>query len=185
MKAFWRMDALTAMEQQLLATVLGAHRASVERDNLSTVAIKVAWAGSGDFTKALAAGLMTLGGLHAPIAQTMELLRSPGAAETARQMTARGGRVPGWGNSFVRRAPDPIWREADRVLRSGWPDLARTIDSVTFALHGAGKLIYPNPSAYTAATALALEVPERLAPWLLVAGRFEGWAGLMAGGGLR
>lgn len=159
----------------LLDTVLKAHHESALRGNPSHCALVLAATGSGDYFKALAAALMTLGGTHAPLAQTYDLLASDRSALLAQDMLFNGRRVPGWGSGFVKNEIDPIWLDCDRLIRDGYPAIAETIVSITDVLHRSGKRVYPNPSCYTAATALALGVPREAIGEILVRGRLNAW----------
>src|SRR5512135_1273117 len=112
MKAFWKPEALTRAEAQLLAAVMEAHRRSCFRGNLSTHAALVAYGGSGDYCKAIAGALMSLGGMHAPLL----FLKGPFVEEEAERLVLSKMRVPGWGNSFVKGQKDPLWLVVDSLL---------------------------------------------------------------------
>jgi hypothetical protein len=55
--------------------ILAAHWQSAWRANLSTTILLQATQGGVDFLKALAAALLTLGGLHAPLSQAWAALQ--------------------------------------------------------------------------------------------------------------
>lgn len=177
---FWRTAALDPNEKTLLQVVLHAHYRSAFRDNLSSSAVKMATLGSGDYTKAIAAALSTLGGAHAPLVQTYQFLTSSDVASATRNGLAAKRRIPGWGNSFHKGEPDPVWTQVEVCLRLHWPDLAKKLDDVTGVLHAAGKNLFPNPSAFTVLAAIALGIPPHLAPYLFVMGRLQGWSELFA-----
>ena len=160
---FWRDEPLTEKEDKLLSLVLSAHDKSTERNNASTIAAVNSFMGSGSYINGIASALLTLGGLHAPLIETYEFLRNPIVK----------GRVPGWGNSFHKHVPDPLWVEVDRHIK-GW-NIGLDIERVTEELHKMGKNIYPNPSCYTAATAIILGIPEEFIAWLFIEGRLSGW----------
>lgn len=159
----------------LMDAVLKAHHESALRGNCSHHALGLAAFGSGDYFKAMAAALLTLGGLHAPLFATYDLLSAPDALERVKRALAEHRRVPGWGNHFAKDAIDPVWADCGMLLELGWPQLARTIQDITDTLHVAGKRIYPNPSCYTAAAALALEIPRNEIGAILVRGRLAAW----------
>jgi citrate synthase len=166
--------------QSLLRACLAAHRASAERPNISSETLRRAFAGSGSYTSALAAALSTLGGLHAPLAATVSFLAAAEPWKQVKGALEAGQRIPGWGSSFAKGGKDPLWLEVDGILAAEFPELTAKIEAVTMALHQAGKRIYPNPSCYTAATALALGMHPALAPWIFVAGRLDAWTGIIA-----
>lgn len=177
---FWRVPALEPHEKELLGAVLDAHYKSAFRENLSSTAVKLAAAGSGDYTKAIAAALSTLGGVHAPLVQTYQFLADDDLGYSVNAALEQGLKVPGWGNSFHKGEPDPLWQDVDRLLRTHWPSLAARMDHVTGTLLAAGKNLQPNPSAYTALSAAALGMSAHVAPYLFVMGRLQGWSELFA-----
>lgn len=179
-KPFWREKALNQYEAKLLELVLEAHHHSVFRENMSSIALKLSAAGSRSYTGALIGALSTLGELHGPIEKTTKFLALPAPWFAVPRFLADGRKVPGWGNSFVRGQKDPAWLPVDACLAAVFSDLFTKLERVTIALDGCGKKIFPNPSAYTAAAALALGIPAGLAPWLLVRGRVDGWTELLA-----
>lgn len=179
MNAFWRQDSLELNEQKLLREVHIAHHLSCFRQNPSAVAITCAAQGSQDLYKSVAAGLMTFGGPHGPIPETYDILISKEfPSEIVSRYVTLHKKVPGWGMSFVRDRIDPIWMPVSEALQRDWPDVHARIDQFTEALHAHGKMVYPNPSAFTAAAAIAVKMPRSLSPLLLIEGRVEAWAEL-------
>jgi citrate synthase len=180
MDTWWRTEPLQAEEAGLLEALLRAHHESSFRDNASSVAVANAASGSADVGKAIAAGILTLGGKHAPLEQTVEFLASPSpASQVARMLEARA-KIPGWGGTFQKDQPDPIWHEVDLFILRLAPELAAKLVDVGSALARHGYNLYPNPSAYTAAAALVLRVPAKLAVYLFIAGRVNAWAQIAA-----
>lgn len=176
---WWRPQPLTPPEMRLLQCVADAHAASALRENVSSQVMRVAAAGSGSFSQALCAGLSTLGDRHAPITQTCYLLAGDRPAVQASALLRAVDKVPGWGNSFFRGEPDPLWQEVDEELQAGFPDWHAKLLAVTATLHWAGKRLFPNPSAYTAATALAVGLPPACASYLFIAARLDSWAAII------
>ena len=180
MQPFWRPDPLNEQEEQLWNAVMAAHDKSARRQNISSSTVINAAAGSGDFYKSIAAGMLTLGGLHGPVEQAWWLLAHADPLGFVDQELKAGRRVVGWGNSFVKGKPDPDWAEVDRVLAEDWPALHNTIAGITEALHQAGKTIRPNPSIYTAALAHAVKMPPKIAPFIFLTARLPAWTALYA-----
>lgn len=166
MKVFWKREPLTEHQAKLLNACLEAHAHSAWRENISSVVLCQAAQGSGDFAKSLVAALSTLGGTHAPLDETWEFLESG----------SRGKKVPGWGNSFAKGSPDPAWASVDTILHEQFPALWGKLNRVTEEFKSDGKNIFPNPSAYTVATAMAIDMPRKLTPWLFIGGRMNTWA---------
>lgn len=168
----------TAGQSRLMAVLGTAHAASARRNNASSHAVRNAAAGSGSYTCAIAAALLTLGRLHGPLTATQQLLESGYAAAIAAEVLDRGERVPGWGNSFVKDGEDPDWLPVRECLAEIACGLVVRIDSVTTVLHGRGKRVFPNPSAYTAASAIMLGIPAEASAYLFVSMRLEVWTEL-------
>lgn len=161
--------------QTLLDAMNAAHQASALRHNISHEALVLAARGSGNYIQSITAAMMTLGGMHAPVVDVCALLRFPLTKAHIDQIVQRGGRLPGWGNGFVKGEPDPLWQEVDGLLREVNPEIMAKIDEVTAWLHEAGKRIYPNPACYTAASALTMALPAEASPYLFVSGRLGAW----------
>jgi citrate synthase len=169
---FWRDEPLSSQEVRLLELLREAHTKSAQRDSLSTMAVKLSMAGSDDFTKALPAALMTLGGAHAPVREIYEFL--------LRGLDFLPYPVPGWHTSFAKAdhpgSMDPDWKAVDVHLRMMNHPLMEKVDTVTKRLHSMGKLIFPNPGCYTAAAAITLGIPPNMASYLFIIGRLDAWA---------
>jgi citrate synthase len=107
----------------------------------------------------------------------MRLLSDSSPVGLAVKLLDEGKRVPGWGNSFIK-GPDSTFARVDQRLREMVPLTMERVDKITAFLHECGRVLYPNPSTYTAACALALGIPERIVPYLLIMGRLEAWTAL-------
>lgn len=179
--AFWREDepVLAPEESKLLDAVYQAHAKSALRENVSTVALKHAAAGSGRLETALIAALASIGGSHAPIAEIYRFLKrlNEEVLKDAAHRVANGAAVPGWGNSFFKGRPDPDWY-AVRDELDNWPGISGRITAVTQFLHSQGKHVYPNAGCFTAAAAIVVGMPAKMTPYLLIRGRLEVWTSL-------
>lgn len=163
-------------ENALLTALWDAHQAVAMRGNASGSAFTMAYQGSGDYTKALAAALATLGAKHGPIAYTFAVLTWGGLPSSLAQQAAGGVTVHGWGNSLVKGRNDPDFLRVRDHLENINPKLVERIDAITGALHARGKRIYPNPSCWTAATAITVGLPAELSPYLFIAARLPVWS---------
>ncbi len=175
---FWRKDPLTEKETHLLGLVFQAHNDSALRGNISGNAVISSAIGSGDYSKSIASALMTIGGVHGPIKQTADLLQDENSIELAKLMIESGKKVPGWGNSFEKGHDDPIWANVKNFIWDNWYPLRDKIMQITTALHLSGKFVFPNPSTYTAATAIIVGLKPDCACYLFVAGRLNAWSSL-------
>lgn len=182
MNSFWRNNPLETDEVALLSAVLDAHWHSTFRSNPSTVAVSCAAQGSGDLLKSFTAGLSALGGAHGPILETFDWIQRacsfPAVAVREFFDANPHGKIPGWGSSFSKDGVDPIWGPVASIMAEKFNYRWRCLDQTTKSLHERGKLVYPNPSAFTAATAIIVGMPRELAPMILVMGRFPAWAEL-------
>lgn len=159
----------------LIDALLEAHHKSALRGNCSHQALAASALGSGDYFKSIAATLLTLGGLHGPIFQAYDVLMAEDISGGVARIIRAGHRVPGWGNGFVRGEVDPLWTGVQAILARDHADISKKLDDATASLHRAGKLLFPNPAAFTAATALALGIPRDEAGKLFIQGRLSAW----------
>lgn len=181
MDAWWRgipetnIAPLSDSEQYLVDALLKAHRISTFRPNVSSETILSTAAGSGNVCTAIAAALLTTGYRHAPIYDTVMFLSLDDPAQVAEGVLQAGNKIPGWGGSFQKNRPDPIWAGVDAALLDYNPSLHGKMCAVTAVLSKHHKYIYPNPSAYTAAVAITLQMPAPAAVYLFIVGRLDSW----------
>jgi citrate synthase len=68
----------------------------------------------------------------------------------------------------------------DAFLREHFGELSEVMDAISAELwHVKGLVLLPNPSAFTATTAIAVGIPARAAAWLFISGRLDAWAKLI------
>lgn len=161
-------EPYTPEEQRLVGVLYQAHAACVMRENCSTMALQQATFGSKHLPSAIIAALATLGETHGPVEAAYSVLSGVLWTDP----------VPGWGNSFIKGQIDPAFLPVDQTLEANFPRIHARIHEITNALHSRGKHIFPNPAAYTAATALVLGMPKHLSPLLFILGRLEAWGSL-------
>lgn len=169
---WWRPEPLNEWETQLLGAVFQSHIASTFRQNPSAVAVQLSAQASGDYFKAIAAALMMGGGQHGPLVAAYDLLAHPNPVGEAKARLLGGKLVPGWGNSFVKGAHDPLWDRPRELIQTH--PVAKVISEVQVVMDP--KHIYPNPSCFTAATAVALGIPRESTPWIALAARLPAWS---------
>lgn len=163
-------------QESLYVAMIQAHDESARRDNISHHVLKLAAIGSHDYTKSVSAALGSLGGVHAPLSKTYDLVTSGNCLNLARQLLGGGHKVPGWGNGFVKGEPDRIWGVVDRLIASQDHSLYANMESVTQLLHSKGKRIFPNPSCYTAVAGSILGLDRQTCAALFIQGRILAWA---------
>lgn len=173
MVKFWdNHQPLIASEQRLVDELYKAHAACVWRENCSTMALQQAAGGSRQLTNAYIAAMATLGEMHGPIEEAIQTLQSIAFYRISNDMVA------GWGNSFIKGQIDPDFLKVDQTIEALYPATHSKLRQITDALHAQGKRIFPNPAAYTAATALILGMPSHVSPMLFVQARLEAWTEL-------
>lgn len=180
MEAWWRNEPLSSEQEKLLNAVFKAHYKSSFRPNPSSVTVAQTADSSGDLSKAIAAGLLSLGAKHAPLEQTIRFLSLDHPEKNVAWTLETGEKVPGWGGAFQKDGTDPIWHEVDEIVSETRPDLSTKLFAVTVALHEHGKQIFPNPSAYTACAAIAVGLPANLATYIFILGRLTAWTQIAA-----
>ncbi len=149
---------------------MALHGRLAERNCASTEVIRtMAQLGKG-FGDTLAAGLLTLGGLHAPLEEAAHVWKHG----TVEGFVASFDRlVPGYGSSWVKDGNDP---EFDR-LRAYLPgDVLTRLDEITCRVQIAtGKNIFPNAAMYTAIAGDLLGFEPEELQILLINGRLPRW----------
>lgn len=177
MKPFWRENDLTPDEDNLISLVSVAHYHATFRPNPSSVACQCAAQGSGTLFNSIAAAITCFGGPHGPIESTYAILAATKMKpeDVVSMHISRGAKVPGWGTSFKDQESKSSWNEIDAWIQTHEPDLHQRMSDITQALHESGRDIEPNPSAYTAAAAIALGMPMKVSPYLLLMGRLSAW----------
>jgi citrate synthase len=132
--------------------------------------------GSGDYFKAIASALMTLGGLHGPLAATYDLLTAKDPLAEIDDKMERKYRIPGWGNSFEKDGVEEAFQPVDEALKKVNPELHTKIHQLTSYIQTKhGKLIWPNPSTYTAATAITIDMDKAIIGMMVVQARLVPW----------
>lgn len=172
---FWRSEPLTEAESKLLELTLAAHDACARRMNVSTAFLLTSARSKLPLQTALATALLSLGGDHGPVERTCEVLTRK---KLVYELLATNQKIPGWGSSFVKEGPDPIFEPLRTFLMEQFPETLAKIDHVTTKLKENGHNLEPNASAYTAAVALTLKIPKQIAIWLLIVGRMPIWTKL-------
>lgn len=168
-------EPLTEPEARLVAALYAAHSACVFRPNCSTTACQQAAGGSRSLPPSIIAALACLGEMHGPIEDAYGVLQSENPFALVAIREDAGFKVSGWGNSFVKGRIDDAFLPVDQALEAHFPKMHSRLREITDALHARGKKVFPNPAAYSAATALILGMPKHLAPMLFIQARLEAW----------
>lgn len=177
MNVFWKIKPLAAQQAKALTLILQAHEQCAMRDNISTVTVRNAAIGNGTLTNSVAAALLTTGATHAPLIPAYGFLATfnPDDMGEFAQHVETGGLVPGWGSDFAKDGPDAALKHIADHLAEHFPQISARIQRVTDELHARSKMVWPNLACYSAAAAMAIELPPALLPWLLIQGRLAQW----------
>ena len=171
----WRERPFDEEEIELLRRVEIAHIQSAYRNNVSSNVCSTIAIASESYTNSIIGAIASLGAKHGPIEDAYDFLIGENPPEMATIIAKMGGKIPGWGNSFIKGEHDPFWLPVREALAQFYPSAANLIDMVTESLHDAGKQLYPNPACYTAMTAILVELPKTAASYLFIKSRLDAW----------
>ena len=163
----------------LLETTLAAHNnAALGNRNLSSEIVSAVTRGSGDFTKATSAALLSIGEAHAPIDKARYIFRFA-KPEDLTALRKAGTKVPGWGNSFFKDGIDPAFIPVHELIAANCPDYIARLDTLTMAVNGGfDKKLHPNAAILTAMVCEIINLPPGLESSLFILGRLPAWAKL-------
>jgi citrate synthase len=164
--------------ESLLDLLFKAHQtAAKENENASSHIAKVQGQLQTPFPAAMAAAVLTLGGLHGPITQA-RLVNFAWTDEQIKSYLQSGQRLPGWGNQFHKDGVDPAFKDLDTFLRENHAKYMARLDEIAVVLKDAkDKTLYPNPAVYTAIVADILGLAYNAEPLLLILPRMPIWGG--------
>jgi hypothetical protein len=155
--------------QEYLNELAEQHRLSASLNNSSTQALAIAYQSNNcDEIKSIAAALMCLGGMHAPIKQAWEFLRQPKVMSV----------YPGFGNSFEKGFPqrfNALWNLSIELRLENLPYTVEEI--VRFVRAKTNKDIWPNLGFYTALG--FVDKHYRDAIGFLIKSRIDEWNNIM------
>jgi len=169
----------------LINHLVEMHTKMAYRNNASSTLIS----GMGELGKplstALAAGLLTLDSIHAPIADTVTMAQhwmgnkcDEYPLDNENFWERYPNKVPGYGSAWYKGEPDP---EVEEFLNYLDPDLLGRAEILTDDVqHYTKKKIYPNAAMATAWAAIELEIPAHEAMSLVIQGRISAWCDLYA-----
>tara|TARA_B100001093_G_scaffold152768_1_gene145480 strand:- start:32434 stop:32943 length:510 start_codon:yes stop_codon:yes gene_type:complete len=148
------------------------HKKLAKRGNASSqIVASMAFLGKPMY-ESFAAGLLSMGNIHAPIEKACRFFNNPRWEEVLLDLSIRGKRVPGFGSAFCKKE-DPIIEEAIGHLPVA---IIQKIETLTEAVHATfNPNLHPNAALATAAYALANDIPPTEAQYLVLQGRFGVW----------
>ena len=157
-------------------SVYSAHWKSATRGNISGEILKAAFANNGlNFIQALTSAIGTLGGTHGCVEAAQNLLEMKNPIQEVRMLLAVGSTVPGWGSNYQDKCQEPGWEDVHEKLLDVDQSKGILLKDITEVFHEAGKIIYPNPAAYTAVLSMLMGLDSSLAPSLFIEARLPAW----------
>lgn len=175
--------------QELRHLIVKAHYEAAinNQGNISVVASLAAYQGSGNPYQAIAAGILSMGGMHAPIDAARSLVKRYNEdrgkfREMIAYLLKAKIRIPGFGNSFYKDQIDPSFQPAyNKYLEiTGLYNPVEIIsEMVNRDCKERGKpFLHPNAAIITAAIAELLELPPGQEISLALQGRITAWVNL-------
>lgn len=149
------------------------------RENASAAIVATLGAVGKDYFTSIAGGLLSLGNLHAPLIQTHTFITRCSELNYKNEIRSYLGnhfKIPGWGSSFSKGKPDPVFLAVDCMLKGSKTHKAQ--ERVTEYLHEEGLNLYPNASYYTVACCIESDIPIEKAAFHLVNARLPAWTEL-------
>ena len=157
-------------------SVYSAHWKSATRGNISGEILHASFANNGlNFVQALSSAIGTLGGVHGCVEAAQDLLELEDPIEEVYELLSTGAMVPGWGSSYQNGAQEPGWEDVHEKLLDVDQPKGILLKDITKVLHESGKIIYPNPAAYTAVLSILMELDSSLATSLFIEARLPAW----------
>lgn len=152
---------------KMITALTEMHTEMAFRDNASSTIIRAMAQLGKPLNDALAAGLLTLDTIHAPIRAACEFWTAPG-------YLSRYTKVPGFGSSWYKKEPDPV---VEQFINNGLPpESVIKMDELQEEVSDHfGKLLFPNAALATAAAADVLDIAPFMAMSLVIEGRLSAW----------
>jgi len=173
------LPPLDKEQEQLVHELFKAHRsATLDNENLSKAIFSNAAFGSGDAVMGIAAGLLSTGGVHAPIVKARSILFHQPIEHIVKLLDLKI-KIPGFGNSFHKQGIDPAFRFVQAMCENGtYPEYDRVLEIQEIIKKGTGKLLYPNAAAFTAIVAERLKLAKTQELALFIIPRIGAWLSL-------
>ena len=148
------------------------HKKLAKRGNASSqIVASMAFLGKPMY-ESFAAGLLSMGNIHAPIEKACRFFNDPKWQEVLSDLAIRGKRVPGFGSAFCKNE-DPIIEEALGHLPI---TVIQRVEQITEAVQATfHPSLHPNAALATAAYAYANDIPPTEAQYLVLQGRLGVW----------
>jgi citrate synthase len=173
---------LNGEQKRLLDALCWAHQEAAKANrNVSTVTMMNAMMGSGRIENGIAAAILTLGHIHAPLLQARGLYEN-GEREVVQLMINRGQKIAGFGNSFYKTSIDPAFNNVMELIGISFPRIMERLNELSGWMAEAGKPLYPNAALITAAVCSELKIRGGTETSLFILWRLPVWVDEMTRG---
>ncbi len=154
----------------LLNNLNKMHTELAYRNNASSQFIQAMAQIGKPLNDAVASGLLTLNGTHAPIHDTCIMYNR---WEDLNTFSNTYSKVPGYGSAWYKAEPDPVIQQFFNTLDV---DVIECIDRLTLVVQDeTKKQIYPNAALATAVAANIINLSPLTAMSLVIEGRLNAW----------
>ena len=156
--------------------IIKMHHECAMRNNASSEVIKAMAQLGKEFGDAVAAALLTTGGIHAPVKEAQEEFS---IFRNNDRLSEDIDKVPGFGSAWYKNQPDPVIEDFFNTLPDTCDEgaeLVATVEEYTDAVQRMyERFIYPNAGLATAVANIALKRPSNMAMGLVIQGRISAW----------
>ena len=171
-------ESAGALRNLLLHVIRGHYISAWNNPNVSTLVVKAVQSGNpGNVPSAVAAALLTIGAVHAPMAMARRVWEMTHDEFVAHMES--GVIMAGWGNDFFKDRVDPAWEPVMEVLRQDFvPEWEKLQDRVG-VMHRKSPTIWPNPGGLTAIACEIAKVPKGSEHLLFMLSRITAWTDIL------
>lgn len=154
----------------MITCLVEMHTEMAYRNNASTQVIKAMAQLGKPLNDALAAGLLTLDTIHAPIQQACDVFNH-WLKDSSYILSYK--KIPGFGSAWYKEEPDPVVQE---FLMHVGPTYQTLVNEYTKDVQEhTQKALYPNAALATAVAAHILDLDPHMAMSLVIEGRLSAW----------
>ena len=156
--------------------IVELHHECALRDNASSNVIKAMAQLSKPFGDAVAAGLLTMGGTHAPVEEAQQEFR---LWRNSKAVSPDLDKIPGFGSAWYKGVPDPVienfFNKLPLVCDEGAELVADVAEYTQAVQEEYGKALYPNAGLATAVANMAMKRMPHMGMGLVIQGRIAAW----------
>ena len=161
---------------KLITALNDMHAEMAHRNNASSVILRSMAELGKPLNDSIAAALLTLDTIHAPIYSACETWRF---RDSVRKFHFPTKRYAGFGSSWYKGVPDP---EVEKFINILPPEMILEVDQLQEDVSElTGKKLFPNAAMATAMAANVLGLTDSVAMSLVIKGRLDVWVSIYQG----